>query len=75
MDEERNLVERGGGYVVLLIVTAVLFFGWRTGLVGGLGETEGKRPFPPPHHSPQIHSPLMPPTNNRPLILPPATCR
>lgn len=45
MDEERNLVERGGGYVVLLIVTAVLFFGWRTGLVGGLGETEGQRPF------------------------------
>ncbi|MBP6473214.1 MAG: M23 family metallopeptidase [Chloroflexi bacterium] len=42
MDEERNLVERGGGYVVLLIVTAVLFFGWRTGLVGGLGETEGQ---------------------------------
>ena len=39
MDEERSLVERVGGYVVLLIVTAVLFFGWRTGLVGGLAET------------------------------------
>ncbi|MCZ7673582.1 MAG: LysM peptidoglycan-binding domain-containing protein [Chloroflexi bacterium] len=42
MNDDSALWQRSGGYLVLLVVAILLFFGWRIGLAGGLqDEAEG----------------------------------
>ena len=43
MEEESNHWQKGGGYLVLLVVAILLFFGWRIGLAdSGVGEADGE---------------------------------
>ncbi|PID86233.1 MAG: hypothetical protein CSB13_04035 [Chloroflexi bacterium] len=44
MEDERNHWQRDGGYLVILVVVILLFFGWRIGLAGNgeVGTSEGE---------------------------------
>lgn len=41
MEEDRNHWQKGGGYLVILVVGILLFFGWRIGLANNQGEGVG----------------------------------
>lgn len=44
MEEESNLWQKSGGYLVLLVVAILMFFGWRIGVADGLkGAESGER--------------------------------
>ena len=66
MEEEKTLFERGAGYVVLLLVTLLLLWGWRVG-PGRVIEARGETAVSPAISAPSVSSIPIPAAEQEPV--------